>query len=433
MAKRTKSQQIGDTGELLVGKLVSEMGHIWRPNTADYGIDGQIEIVDRDMHATGRTIPVQVKSTAQERLPCEDEQQFSYTCPTKELDYWLGAGQPVLLVRVRLDQQRAWFKRLDTWFTEPGRRKKGVVVFDKVDDLLGPGAAHRIAAAATPIEDALPFVRSSETLTTNLLVVERFGPQIHWAEAAVSDRDEAWAAMKEHGEYESGFVLSGGRIYSFAPLTGPLDPLCGGEPKSFPTAEWEESTDPDTRRRFVQLLNFTLRAMHYRDLRFHLKERYVYYAATSDLRPRKVKLGKGAGRTVFQSYRDKENKTSYCRHYAASLNFKEFDGQWYLEINPTYHFTRDGDRESRYAAEKLSGIKRLEHNAAVRGLVNHWATFLAQGGKQNLFGAADERIVFGHLATVTVDASIDELTWIVPKGTETTIDEPLFDDVEEAS
>ena len=136
MGKRTPSQQIGETGQHLVAKLVSEMGHIWRPNTADYGIDGQIEVVDRNSHATGRTISVQVKTTVADRVPGEDDRQFTYTCPAKDLDYWLGASEPVLLVRVRLNQQRAWFKRLDTWFADPKRRKNRVVVFDKVDDLL---------------------------------------------------------------------------------------------------------------------------------------------------------------------------------------------------------------------------------------------------------------------------------------------------------
>jgi hypothetical protein len=432
VAKRTKSQQIGDTGEHLVAKLVSEMGHIWRRNPADYGIDGQIEVVDRDMHPTGRTISVQVKTTLAERVPGEDDNHFTYTCSARELDYWLGASEPVLLVFVRLDQQRAWFKRLDTWFSEPKRRKTRVVVFEKVDDLLGPGAEHQIAAAATPAEDPLPLVRSSETLTTNLLVVEQFAPMIHWAEAAVSDRREAWASMSEHGEFESGFLLSGGKVYSLIPLTGALKPLCRSGPKCFPTAEWEESEDPDTRRRFVQLLNFTLRAMHYRELKQHPDKHYLFHLASPGPRPRKVKFRKGAGRTVFEVYRDKENKITYCRHYAAFLNFKEFDGQWYLEINPTYHFTRDGEQESLYAAEKLSKMKRMERNAAVKGLLNHWAHFLAEGHRENLFDVGDERIVFGQLAMVTVDASIDERTWIVPKENEAP-DVPLFDESEEAS
>ena len=166
--------------------------------------------------------------------------------------------EPVVLVRVRLDQQRAWFKRLDTWFADPKRRKNRVVVFDKVDDLLGPGAEHQVAAAATPIEDPLPLVRSSETLITNLLKIERFAPMIHSAEAAVSDRGEAWAAMGDNGSFDGGFILSAGNVYSLSPLTGALGPLCRTEPKSFPTSEWDESEDAETRRRFVQLLNYPL-------------------------------------------------------------------------------------------------------------------------------------------------------------------------------
>ena len=41
-------------------------------------------------------------------------------------------------------------------------------------------------------------MRSSETLTTNLLKIERFAPMIDWAEAAVSDRGkrgQRWATM----------------------------------------------------------------------------------------------------------------------------------------------------------------------------------------------------------------------------------------------
>src|SRR5690348_4992510 len=100
MSKRTRSQQIGDTGEYLVGKLVSEMGHVWRPNPKDYGIDGQIEVVDRDGDPTGRTVSVQVKTTSAARMPRETDDDFTFTCAEKDLRYWLGATEPVLLVFV---------------------------------------------------------------------------------------------------------------------------------------------------------------------------------------------------------------------------------------------------------------------------------------------------------------------------------------------
>jgi hypothetical protein len=381
MAKRTRSQQIGATGEFLVGKVVSEMGHIWRPNTADFGIDGQIEVVDRDGHPTGKTISVQIKTTSAARMPGETDEEFAYTCSAKDLEYWLGASEPVLLVVVRLNQERVWWKRLDTWFSEPRRRRSRVVTFNTVDDLLGVASQHQIAAAATPLDDPLPLVRSSETLTTNLLAVKAFAPVIYCAETEIADRQEAWATMTAAGQFESGFTLWRNQLYSFVPLTGALLPLCKGTPQSFSTAEWEKSEDRDVHRSFVALLNFTLRAMHYEELRYHPGKHYVFHIASSDLRPRKVKVGKGSGRTVFEVYRDAENKVRYCRHYAAYLNFRQWEGEWYLEINPSYHFTRDGERESIFSSDQLAKIKRLERNAAVKGLMEHWALFLANGSR----------------------------------------------------
>ena len=82
----------------------------------------------------------------------------------------------------------------------------------------------------------------------------------------------------------------------------------------------------------------------------------------------------------------------YCRHYAAYLNFRQWEGEWYLEINPSYHFTRDGERESIFSSDQLAKIKRLERNAAVKGLMEHWALFLAQRQSDNLFDSGDRRI-----------------------------------------
>jgi hypothetical protein len=364
-------------------------------------------------------------NTTAARMIGETHQDFTYTCSAKDVQYWLGASEPVLLVVVRLDQQRAWWKRLDTWFADPRRRRSRVVTFDKVDALLGLGSNHQIAAVATPADDPLPLLRSSETLTTNLLRVRGFAPTIHWAETDITDRQGAWAVMSEAGQYESGFILQSNRLYSFADLDGPLAPLCRSTSASFPTAKWADAEDPASRRNFVALLNFTLRAMHYQELRFHPEKNYVFHVASPDLAPRKMKVGRGSGQTVFQVYRADENKVRYCRHHAAFLNFRQWDGHWYLEIDPTYHFTRDGERESLFAPEYLAKIKRLERNAAVRGQVEHWAQFLAQRQSDTLFDAADRRIEFDELTAVTVDAAIDERTWTVPKEAELG-DLPLF-------
>jgi hypothetical protein len=303
-------------------------------------------------------------------------------------------------------------------FSDPRRRRTRRITFDKVDDLFGRSSAHQVAAAATPLIEPLPLVRASETLTTNLLMLTRVAPEIHWAPSAITDRTEAWAEMKKYGSYEGGFHLAQGRIYSLGSFPDALTPLCTGEERfSFATTEWSQNVDADVRRRFVALLNYTLRAMHHEELRFYRERGYVYHVPTSNLTGKKVKGKTGSGRTVFKVYRSQDdlNKVKFCRHYAAWLNFRQWEHEWYLEISPTYHFTRDGERESLYAAEYTSRIKRLERNQAVRGLTVNWAEFLKQHQADTLFDAADRRIEFGDLLSVTVDASIDEKAWILPK------------------
>ena len=109
----------------------------------------------------------------------------------------------------------------------------------------------------------------------------------------------------------------------------------------------------------------------------------------------------------------RRNEVRFCRHYAAGLYFRRWDGQWYLEINPTYHFTIDGRRESLFDAEYVKKIKRLERNNAVYQLVRAWADYLQ--GEDTLFSTKDERIRFGRLLELDCDAAIDETVWIPQK------------------
>jgi len=84
-------------------------------------------------------------------------------------------------------------------------------------------------------------------------------------------------------------------------------------------------------------------------------------------------------RRVVKSYkRDGETKPSYFRHDAFHANFVRIAGEWYLAIEPTYHFTSDGYHEFRYASDRMSGIKRLETNQSVRGHIGMWTAFLVR-------------------------------------------------------
>ena len=85
-------------------------------------------------------------------------------------------------------------------------------------------------------------------------------------------------------------------------------------------------------------------------------------------------------REVFKQYSKKSDPSqrAYCRHSAFKGYFLQLDGQWYLEITPTYHFTSDGYTENKFRAERLQGIKRLDRNPAVLGQLRSVADYLSR-------------------------------------------------------
>jgi hypothetical protein len=418
--KRTQSQRTGGQGEAFVAKTVVDMGFLWHPRLNDFGVDGEIEIVDRSGEVTGGVVAVQVKSTA-DRFSGEGDDSIPYTLKADNAEYWQRSSLPVILVCVSIRRQQAWWKCLNAAFADPKARSRRTVFFDKTSDRFDAAAASAVAASATPGSAALPLTCGSEVLTTNLLEVVRFAPTIQSAATNCQDRAEAWRLMEVQRDYEGGFMLSDGRVFSFSPLdTGPLAVLAKGDIQSFAVDDWAKSEDRDVLNRFLWLLNATLRAIHHEELEWHLKKKLLVYRGNAEFKATKVK-GRSPGsrgKMFFSVYRGRDdvNKVRYCRHYAADLHFRRWDGGWYLEINPTYHFTIDGKRDSLYEAEYLSGIKRLERNRAVLALVNAWADFLASRQEATLLTPADDRIVFGKLATVEVDALIDERAWTIPPG-----------------
>jgi hypothetical protein len=88
-----------------------------------------------------------------------------------------------------------------------------------------------------------------------------------------------------------------------------------------------------------------------------------------------------------------------------------FDGEWYLEISPTYYFTRNGRLLDGFYEERLTGIKRLENNSAVSGQLAMWADFLRQQQSKELFSEPYPFLKFGDLQRFEVDFGIYDDIW----------------------
>lgn len=166
--------------------------------------------------------------------------------------------------------------------------------------------------------------------------------------------------------------------------------------------------------------------MWYRDKRYH------FFRASNDLSDWNISyrgLQKATDRDVFKAYRNKKDKDKiiYCRHMAFRHYFQRHEDQWYLEINPTYHYTRDGQNLSFFYEEKLQGIKRMERNNAVFGQVYFWAQYLSP--PHDLFSEDHPFLNFGQLQHFEMPIGIDDKVWL-PKEEE---EEAMALDADEAT
>jgi hypothetical protein len=386
--KLSEQQIIGQQGvHLLSGRLLS-VGLSFQPTgPLDAGIDGFLELRDTSTgEVRAQWITAQLKTRKQGNFAEETGESLSFICEQKDMDYWLGSNVPVVLFVARLSDERIYWKPVHSWFADPERRRTRKVVFDKKNDVLNEAAltgfAATVASFATPGR-IVPSTRSAETLNSNLLKVS-FPDWMHVAETTLDYPEIRESLVESYGSPPVDWVLHGKRIYSFRDISMPpfRDVIEEGSEDTIPTRAWIDSDGDVTRRLFVQLLNRTLSEMVHEPLAFWRDKRYLFF-----------KLGRGkqtrsfsyrsfenqTSRKVVKAYkRDGEAKPSYFRHDAFHPHFLRIGNEWYLAIEPTYHFTSDGYHEFRYASERMSGIKRLETNQSVRGHIGMWTAFLVR-------------------------------------------------------
>jgi len=403
----------------LIGMLVAEMGFIWHPRRVDHGIDGEIELVSPDEATLNRVLLVQSKAT-ERRFAGEDDNGFWWLCDESDIGYWLAGNAPVLLVCSHPGTREAWWVPVKQALADPEARSSRRVRFDKRRDRFDASAAGPLLELALPASEGV-YLRPPprpEILLSNLLRVDYMADVVWSAPTRVADRREGYKRLRAAGAVASDWVLWGGEVFSFSRLgDAPLTPLVDGPIRFTSTRELAASKSDDARRLLVQVLNRTLEDAHVDQLRWHGKRNYLYFGATEDLSPLTIKVDGGYGRTVFSAYpsRRDPSRVAYYRHYALERQFLQLDGAWYLELNPTYHFTWNGIHDSRWAAGYLAGIKRIEGHQAVRRLTTFWAGYLRGPGRPSLFDQPpDTRLRFGGLAEFPVDQGIDDAAWRPP-------------------
>jgi len=417
-----KQQVIGQQGINLIEEIILDMGFVWRPTSVhDTGIDGEIEIRSPETgEVTNRTVKVQSKATAG-RFIGETNTHFEYVCQRKDIDYWLGGNVPVILIISRPKNREAYWIHVNEYFKDPQKRKDLRVFFDKSKHKFSKDSYRNIVQLAVPEDSGIYFPPppKKEILYTNLLEVNYYPPDIYLAETDLIKSESFWARAKEKElEMPNEWVLREKSILSFHDLRErPWEIFCKrGTVETFDTEEWALSEDLDKKRVFVELLNKCLDTR----LRKHAcsyNKQYDCHCiwATKNLQKKEFSYRSYSQKTTREVFAPYESKTTkgriaYYRHSAFMGHFVRIENKWYLEINPTYVFTSDGHNQNRYAAERISKIKRLERNEAVRGQVIMWSRFLTQPA--NLFRYDYKMLKFGKLLQLTTNCSIDDKQWL---------------------
>jgi hypothetical protein len=429
-----QSDIIGEQGIALIRKIVLSMNFMfYETGGVEAGIDGMIEMRDETTgQVSNRLLQVQGKATTR-AFTAETEQSFEYVCEEPDIEYWRGGTAPVLLIVTGPAEDIAYWKSITDWFKDPETIRSRKVVFDKVKDRFTKDSkaaivevANRTARGAIALS-----VKKSETLTANLLVAD-FAPKLFWAPTKYKDNKSFGVAQRAFYPLgPSEWIAKGGGLLSFHDLSESVwHPLCdSGATEAFDTSEWSGSDDEDRLRDFVQLLNRALKAIASPAVYWDKKDAHYYFAKPRDrmsLRWTYVSLQKKATKRVVQRYGSRRDPThtSYFRHSAFWGQFLRYDGEWFLEVTPTYRFTRDGYKKSRFSGDLLKKIKELENNAAVLGQFLMWREYLTRAGKATLYRPAYGFLTLRPFADFPLDVGVPDSLWATQENDPSS---PLFD------
>ena len=416
----SKTGVLGQKGVNLIERIVLEMGSRWTPSGPnETGIDGYIEFYDPvDQKSLGVTVAVQSKAVTE--FENNSASGFHYRCDRRDIDYWLASNIPTILIVSRPSSSEAYWISVKDYFK--ARPPETRVEFDKTADSFTPGILSRLLKVARPRVAGLnlPPSPQAEILYSNILPVNRYPDMIFFAPTECQSPRDIWSKFRNtRTEFNGAWLLYKKQIYSFHDLRNePWTSICDARStEKFETAEWAKSCDMDYRRSFVQLLNLTLKEQLRPEVRYWPREDCYAYTGRpmGKKKSKKVEyrsLQRRSEIAVVTKYTKttKEHQFEWYRHMAFRGQFRRFEGDWFLEITPSYRFTRDGESLYGFHANNLKRIKQIEGNRAVLSSVLFWAYFLSS--PRYSLGTRSPFLQFGELASFDLDVGLDDAAWV---------------------
>jgi hypothetical protein len=428
----TREALLGQQGIALIESLVLEMGARWSPSgQMEVGIDGHIELFDNSGNALSQLLLVQSKAH-EGSFNRETEASFDFPCSARDVEYWVRFNAPMLLVVSRPSTREAYWVSVQRYFADPKNRRSRTIRFDKASNRLTKESLPDLLGESAPPDAGVQLGPSprDERLISNLLQIATLPKFIYVAETGHRKRQPIWDHFKRAGTRAGNrFLLKSKRIFGFEDLDeGCWPELCdAGTIEKFDTSEWSESSDPDRSREFAELLCQAVHEKLYPIAKYRRDLETFVWSAPKSGETQRVRYGslkRDSKIAAFTKYsrKSKDRLFTVYRHMAFRGRFRRVDGDWCLEITPTYVFTYDGHHLDRFHAERLAGIKRLEGNRAVLSQVLFWADLLRR--EEELFESRDSMLSFGELKTIELPFGVEDSLWLKSDPEMQKVEEP---------
>jgi nucleoside phosphorylase len=320
------------------------------------------------------------------------------------------------------------FKRQDAWtkyacasaaaFARGYLRTRPVSVRESPKPEAGLAPALRGGDSGEEPDDGA--AETEEEGFANLIPLRHFPDTLYIAPTLSKTRTQSWRLLNRDASGKSPDYVPGAWIQHEGNLYSLVDPersrlktiIDIGALDQFGTEEWAFSEDENKRRLFVQLLNAALREdLWSQGVRYHWDQEVYAFMGRPEEPPRRLKYANLKVRsttTVVSHYETKPKSGKpykYLRHAAFQGRFRWLGEQWYLEITPTYRFTRNGKDLDRYHENLLSGIKRIERNRSVLSQLLIWQAVLRAPWTR---ADRPRRLEFAPLVSFRFSSGVDE-------------------------
>jgi len=416
------NQILGELGETAIKKLVLEMQFIYDARgRLEAGMDGIIELRDpKSGVPLGKLLGVQTKATESGRYIRETDRKFEYLLQPDDLRYWRGSNIPVIIVLWRRSDESAYWKNVTDCVKGEERRLE----FDKSADIFDTRCVDRIGDLTVDRRTPgvyLPPLNQGEEAIINLLRI-KLPDKIFVASSPFGRGRDAITELVKHQDTRFDWVIRKRRFVSFF------------DPRDYATRAIVDidqidavdskllafSDDLNDINDMIDLLRRTVERQTSQQLSYLRKERLFHFRATEINKSRSYRYVASVNETsakVVSAYSNKKNPKGpgYVRHHAASFRFERLAEEWFLVVDPTFYFTKNGFQPHRFPEALLAGKKRLERNAAVRGQVIMWQHLLVESGKSEagLFDTERPKPVLSleTLPPIQLSQAVPEPSW----------------------